>query len=179
MKKYNKYTIENVGNTESIINISLINKIKSLNIEGFIQGYKISNFFKGKFFLKRLIKKIFKYKLKNQINWNKSFWDKVDLSVINAEIQYYNPSYKNLKLEDFIKLFFNKKRLKDINAYVKLIKNNTQFDYPLFIDTQALNLLGANQEPNKLYLLDGARRIIAALVCKKQKQKIYLISVKK
>ena len=62
--------------------------------------------------------------------------------------------------------------------YKSLIQKNNKLDYPLFIDSQSLNLLGANENNNELYMLDGSRRIIASLLCGIKKQKIYLISIK-
>ena len=42
-----------------------------------LSQYKISNFWKGKFFIKRLINKIFKYHIKMQMVWKNDFWKKI------------------------------------------------------------------------------------------------------
>ena len=60
-----KYKTSQLGTTESIITITNVVIHKKIDFKSFIKNYKISNFFKGKYFINKLIKKIFKYKLKN------------------------------------------------------------------------------------------------------------------
>ena len=58
INSYN-YSIDKTGITESNLEINLISNLNRVNVNSFIKRYKVSNFFKGKYFLKRLIKKIF------------------------------------------------------------------------------------------------------------------------
>jgi len=48
---------------------------ESMQTIDFINSYRISNFWKGKFFIKKLIKRVFKYRLKQQIIWDRKFWE--------------------------------------------------------------------------------------------------------
>ena len=49
-----------VKKSNILIDIELVNLIKIIPTDKFIKEYKISNFWTGKFFIKRLINKIFK-----------------------------------------------------------------------------------------------------------------------
>jgi len=51
-----KYKTSQLGTTESIITITNVVIHKKIDFNSFIKNYKISNFFKGKYFIKRLIK---------------------------------------------------------------------------------------------------------------------------
>ena len=175
INSYN-YSIDKTGITESNLEINLISNLNRVNVNSFIKRYKVSNFFKGKYFLKRLIKKIFKYKIKKNMIWIDSFWDDVNIYIIESKIQFLSPNNNDQAMKDYIKLHFSKKRLKDIFKYKNMLEKNISLDYPLFIDGYSLNMLGSNSNNKKLFMLDGSRRIIASLLCKKQVQKIYLIS---
>ena len=83
----NKLKFSLLGETESLILINILDqKSNKLELTTFIKNYKISNFFKGKFFIIRLIKKIFKYKLITKFSWKKNFWDKINITCVNASI---------------------------------------------------------------------------------------------
>ena len=176
MNSLSRYNLYKTGKTESIIHMNLVENKELMQTKEFIKKYKISNYFKGKFFIKRLIKKIFKYKLKTEFIWNKNFWNHIYIYKIDSIIKYNNFDNK-YNLEKFISNNFDKKRLKDIYFYKDLIKNNVFVDYPLFIDDKALSLLLDNNKSDyTIYMLDGARRIIASLLNNNSKQTIYLIT---
>ena len=78
-----KYKQSDIGFTETYIDLYLNNDYLMIDIDFFINNYKISKIFKGKFFVKRLIKKVFKYKLKNKFVWTKSFWNDIQINEIN------------------------------------------------------------------------------------------------
>jgi len=175
MNNLNKYKLNNSGKTESIIKLELLNNIELINVNAFIKNYKISNFFKGFFFVKRLIKKIFKYKLKVKMTWDIKFWEKIKICIYEVKITYSNSNKNNIKLVDYLKNNFNSKRLKDINNYQEQLNKNINLDFPLLIDSKSLSMLGANVSENQLFILDGSRRIIANLLNNKKKVKIYII----
>ena len=100
-----------------VVNIKLKKYISNIPIEIFIKEYKISNFWKGKFFIKRLIIKIFKYQLNQKIKWNKNFWNKIKVSKLKIEID--NQDIKNIQLN--IKKKTIPSRYSDIKKYTKLI----------------------------------------------------------
>ena len=74
-KKYNLTQFSHSLTLDQSINVNI--KIKScleeLDVNEFINFYKISNFWTGKFFIKRIINKIFKYQIKKKMIWNKNF----------------------------------------------------------------------------------------------------------
>ena len=69
-----------------IVDITLLDYITNIPVDIFIKEYKISNFWKGRFFIKRLINKIFKYQFNQKIRWNRNFWDKINVNKIKTEI---------------------------------------------------------------------------------------------
>ena len=89
MKNLNKYYIKNQHNSK------IIEIVDKLGIDEFAKNYKISNFLKGKFFIKRLINKVFKYQLKSSITWNKYFWDKKNIFLVNISISHLD-NYSSL-----------------------------------------------------------------------------------
>ena len=93
----NKLNFSRSGETESLISINIIDQYSNeLELYTFIKNYKISNFFKGKFFIVRLIKKIFRYKLTTKFAWQKKFWDKINITCVNASISTKN--YEDFEL---------------------------------------------------------------------------------
>ena len=146
------------------VNITLHEQIKIITTKQFLKNYKISNFFKSKFFIKRLLKKIFKYHIKQQMYWKNDFWDKITLHVFKTHINLNN--IKNI--DDFEKKITDKtltKRLNDIKKYQKKINSgNNNLGEPLFITSNALNYIGARDINNSVYILDGSRRIIANIL---------------
>lgn len=148
------------------IDISLTGKLDSHNPSEFISNYKISKFFKGKFFIKRLIKKIFKHKINTKIRWNKSIWDSIIINDYFTKIIFLD---SNLPFNlDEIKASIIKditdKRLKDIKKYQKLILNEVDIGLPLFITGRVLNLLGGDESNDDIYILDGSRRLVSNIL---------------
>lgn len=172
----NKLKFSREGNTESVIDITYIKNVDIINSEEFLRNYKISKYFKGKFFLKRLIYKIYKYKFKKKINWDNNFWEKIDVKIVRVSIKY--DSYNNNSLQNFLINNISNKRLKDIEKYQALLRNNINLDFPLYICNEALDILSPNLT-NEIYMLDGSRRIMAHLLNLDSEINIYLISRKK
>ena len=83
-----------------VVNIKLKEHISNIPIDVFIKEYKISNFWKGKFFIKRLIVKIFKYQLNQEIKWDKNFWDKIKVSKLKIEINKKDISNIQLNIKN-------------------------------------------------------------------------------
>ena len=86
MNEFQDFYLPTMGTTENIVTIKLVNYLHTKNIIEFVKNYKISNFWKGKYFIKRLINKVFKYKLKENMSWNKNFWDHIQIQLIEAKI---------------------------------------------------------------------------------------------
>jgi len=150
---------------------------ESMQTIDFINSYRISNFWKGKFFIKKLIKRVFKYRLKQKIIWDRKFWEIINIYYLNYT--YTLPNNIN-NLDDLILVLSKdntKKRFNDIIKYKKLIKKGINLNYPLFISGKALNILGANVNNNNIYFLDGTRRLLANILCSNKNNKILIIDI--
>jgi len=151
-----------------------VNENIIISTNEFISSYKISNFWKGKFFIKKLIKRIFKYRLKTKMIWDNKIWDIV--KVYELEYNYKFPIhirsiqdlYSELSKDD-------KKRFNDINKYKQLIDEGVDLNLPLFMSGKALNFIGGNVDDNAIYFLDGTRRLLANILNGGNKNKALLI----
>ena len=73
---------------------------------------------------------------------------------------------------------FNNKRIKDINKYKKKIDLGVNLGNPLYISGAVLNKIGGSIDPYEIFMIDGARRLIANVLCKQKLAKIWLIVLK-
>ena len=174
MKNIHDYYLSELGKTESLISIILKEKLEVIDTTKFITNYKISNFWKGKFFIKRLINKIFKYKLNNKMTWNSKFWKEIQIQLITCKLST-KENYNHINITSSL----NQKRLKNIRKYQSLIKNKIDLGNPLFITGECLNFIGGNVDEKIIYMLDGSRRIIALLLNNVTEIEILLINSKK
>lgn len=175
MNKFNKYSLYEIGKTEEFISIDLIKILQKIDTKKFIKNYKISNFWKGKFFIKRLINKIFKYKLNQKMIWNPKFWNEINIQIIKSQIYFKKETYN----DEFMSQLTSKRK-KDILKYKKIMKNNIHMGYPLFITGECLNQIGEKKiNENKIFILDGSRRLIASLLNENKEIDILLITFSK
>ena len=152
----------------------LINADVIISTNEFISSYKISNFWKGKFFIKKLIKRVFKYKLNSKMIWDNKIWDM--MKIYELKYDYKFPNHINNIDELYLELSKDdKKRFKDINKYKELIKDGVDLNSPLFISGKALNFIGGNVDDNAIYFLDGTRRLLANILNGGSKNKAVLI----
>ena len=148
MNKINKYSLSKIGKTEKFISIDLIKILQKIDTKKFLKNYTISNFWKGKFFIKRLINKIFKYKLNQKMIWNPKFWDGINIQVIKSKIYFNKKTYN----DEFMSQLTSRRK-KDILKYKKIMKKNIHMGYPLFITGECLNQIGKeNKEINILLI---------------------------
>jgi len=173
-----KFNLDSSGNTESIIDLELLNINNVIDINLFAKNYKISNFFKGKFFIKRLINKVFKYKLEKSIKWNDYFWGKVEIVNYKASICFSKKINSLDEFENELNKSFTLKRIKKISDIKKMLNKNVKLDFPLFISGDCLNILGGNTSNNSLYMLDGSRRCLAYVLNDINEINIYLMTLK-
>ena len=155
MNKYNQYI---TPDKTISIDIELKSVIKEIEITDFTKNYKISNIWKGRFFIKKLINKIFKYQLNTPIKWTPNFWDSIKIELIDINI-FIKENKLDLELEEKT----TKKRFQDIKKYQKLL---AQIDMgePLYITSRALNIIGANLKEDEIFILDGSRRLVANIL---------------
>jgi len=132
-----------------------------LDIKKFISNYKISNFFKGKFFIKRLIKKIFKYQLEQKCVWKNNFWN--NICIYKAKIIIMHNMDKS-SLKDYIEKNTDRGRLKDIYKYQEYLINGNTLASPLYITNRCLHYLGGKGDLDEVFILDGSRRLVANLL---------------
>ena len=172
MNDITKYHLSGTGNTESFISIELIECIYEIDTLEFIKKYKISNYWSGKIFIKRLINKIFKYKLNQKMIWNSRFWKEINIHTVNSKL-----NIKNGKSINDLIMELNSKRKKDVMKYQLMMKENIDLGYPLFITGKCLKKIGGIElNEKKIYMLDGSRRLIASVLNGLKEIKILLIS---
>ena len=167
----------NFGNVNPLITISLQNLIGTEDINQFLTHYKFSKWKKGRFFLKRLIRKMYKRRELPNFNWDNRIWEKIIVYQMESEIHYYSNSIAS-KIEDYLILNQSKNRLKDIINYKNKISYKIDLGSPLYIKGDCINALGGNVNENALFQLDGSRRLMAYLLNKKDQINIWVISLK-
>ena len=172
MYNFNQYI---TPDKEILVNISFESIIKEINPDNLIKSYKISNLWKGKFFLKKLIKKIFKYQLLTTLKWDNRFWNNITVHLIKAKI---NLTPNNTNIELIIKERTIPSRFKDIKKYQDLINKNVEIGSPLYITGEALNFFGTQVKNDDIFILDGSRRLIANIL-NNSNPEILLIDLKK
>ena len=159
------------------INLEIKSIIKEIDSKRFIKSYKISNFWKGKIFIKKLINRIFKYQLNQKMVWKNNFWDRINISLVNTKIKLLKNFDDYQTLEKLIKEKTTPKRFNDIETYKNLIKDGEKIDPPLYIKGNCINYLGANINNEDIFILDGSRRIVANTL-NKTNPVIYRIELK-
>ena len=97
-----------IPNRKICLKMKIYNLVKLTNGREILRKYKISNFWKGNFFIKRLINKIFKYQLNIPLKWDQKFWDIISVKKGLSEIEITDG------LESLIKEKTLSKRFKDI-----------------------------------------------------------------
>ena len=172
MNELQDFYLPEIGTTENIVTIKLLNYLQTKNIIEFVQNYKISNFWTGKYFIKRLINKVFKYKLKRNMRWNKNFWNNIQIQLIGTKLSLK----KNIEYKGIISNYSQKRQV-DILKYKSMIDNKVDLGYPLFISGKCLNLIDGNVNVNEIYMLDGSRRLIASFLSNKLDICIWLITI--
>ena len=140
------------------VDIELKSVLKNIETNEFLKSYKISNIWKGKFFIKKIINKVFKYQLQIPMNRNDDFWKfiKINLMDTNLDINTNN-------LSSILESKTTRKRFKDIKKYQDLI-TYTDMGPPLYITGRALNMIGSNISNKEIFILDGSRRLVANIL---------------
>lgn len=105
------------------------------------------------------------------MNWRSDFWDSITINLIETKLI--------IKERDIYSALENKtikKRFKDIKRYQKLL---TEIDMgePLYITSKALNMIGSDMRDDRVFILDGSRRLVANIL-NKTNPNIILIDLK-
>lgn len=149
-------------NKDLFLKIKIDDVIVQENGLHLLSQYKISNFWKGKFFIKRLINKIFKYHINTQMLWKNDFWKKIVIKKGAANIDSFETLSESVEKKIPIK------RYKDIKHYEKLISNDNYLGPLLFISAKAITYLGGRAINRDFFILDGSRRLIAHALSNKR-----------
>ena len=177
MKKY-QFIKPLVSDRLESITLNFILISETNNIDKFLKSYVISNFWKGKFFIKKLIKRLFKHKVNGQFTWDANFWNIVYIE--NLQYTYKLPKeIENIEeLENILSMKTKQNRMKDILKYQQLLKDGVNLNCPLFISGKALNHLGAKVNDSEIYFLDGSRRLLANILNDNMNDNALLINIK-
>lgn len=160
-----------MGNTENYISvkpieafgflISSYEALKDYHIEGFGSGFSAAE---------AILKHIVTNKFQSPFNINKNIWLKIVALPVKCEISsmvdgtHFDES-KPASAEDISPDFVRTEgaeRINAIHAYAKkMSKGDTDFGQPLYVTGAVLKQMGANANPNGIYMMDGARRIVA------------------
>ena len=171
--KFNTWVVGVNGYELHLENIKFI---KNIDVTYFLKNYKISNIWRGKWIIKRLINRIFKRRIHQVIQWDKTLWDRIQVTLIEAGIQenkYSDIDIVEKNIKDKVKL----NRFDDIKKYQLLLTKGVQLPPPLYISGRCINYLGGNVDDNLLFILDGARRITAHIL-NKCNPKILILDLK-
>ena len=140
------------------VDIELKSILKNIEANEFIKSYKISNIWRGEFFIKKIINKVFKYQLQIPMNWKEDFWKSVRINLMDT-----NLNINTNNLSSILENKTTKKRFKDIKKYQDLI-THTDMGPPLYITGRALNIIGSNIPNKEIFILDGSRRLVANIL---------------
>ena len=69
------------------LHLENIKFIKNIDVNYFLKNYKISNIWRGKWFIKKLIHRIFKRRIHQEMQWEESLWDRIEVNLIEATVQ--------------------------------------------------------------------------------------------
>jgi len=176
--KMNNYSNINFyfGHKIPTITIMLGKEITTENVDTFLKHYHFSRFKKGQFFLKRLIKKIIAKKITHQTKISANFFEDIEVKLMQISIKYENKAINSVK-KSLISNQSNR-RIKNIEKYETLIKENVDLGFPLYIQRDCLKKINTNIENGPPIQLDGSRRLMANVLNKKEKYYIWLITLK-
>ena len=164
----NKFFHPKAGNTEKLVSVTPVEHIKTiLDSKIFIKNYNFSRICNSYSSTKRLINKIFTQKLKCPIEWNNNFWIDTKIILLKCTINFIDN-------DNSIGILKNN-RIKNVNKYVKKISQDVDLGNPLYISGDVLNMIGGSINPYEMYMIDGARRLLANALCKQKFIKIWLI----
>ena len=105
------------------------------------------------------------------MNWRSDFWDSITINLIETKLI--------IKERDIYSALENKtikKRFKDIKRYQKLL-TEVDMGEPLYITSKALNMIGSDMRDDRVFILDGSRRLVANIL-NKTNPNIILIDLK-
>jgi len=161
-----------------IIVESLDSSILNLDITSFLSFYHFSRFKKGKYFLKRLLKRIINKKLDKKMIWKHDFWSQIKVEKREITIKYQKENVNKI-IENFLNSDQSSRRMKNIVYYKSLIEDNIDLGYPLYINGDCLNTLATDSSnPYDILMIDGARRFWANILNNNKKMYIWLITLK-
>lgn len=171
------------GNTEAFIELRPLRALEKLHSPfTVLEEYEIRDFGRGTAAVERLMAHIFQNKLKRRMELPPLFWRGVWVLALRCRLQRYGGGTwerrRPRELAGIAAEFARQEgaaRAADIEGYAAARRGGQDLGRPLYISGAALNRCGAAEDGNALYMIDGARRISAAVLAGKRKIDIWLI----
>jgi hypothetical protein len=144
-------------------------KNHTLSAYRLLSDYLIRDFGKGIPAAEQIIRIIFRRKFQKQIDSPFHFWNNLVAVTVTCELHSVTTGLrfeqtKPQTLEDIdpeLERKMEEERKQDVRRYTEQIKKGQNLGNPLYISGQILNLLGAGTDEKAIYMMDGARRIMA------------------
>ena len=175
MSKYSDINFS-FGNKAPIITLKFEKEIITEDIDTFLRHYHFSKFKRGRFFLKRLLKKILT-KINNSSVINNIFFKKIQVKLIQIRIEYINENAISIIRKSLISTQSNR-RIKNIENFEQLIEQDIDLGFPLYIQRECLSEIATDVGYGTPIQVDGSRRLMANILNKKQSYRIWLITLK-
>ena len=166
-----------MGRKSSVVTITLFEIIETFDINQFLKKFKLSKWKRGKYFLDRHIQKVFYKNIEKDVTMNNYHLDDIEIVRYSAFIEYTKSNIENVILTH-LKPSQTKRRMKDIIKYSTLIKDGIDIGSPIYIQGNCINKWGGNVASNKLFQIDGSRRLVSYLINQKSNLIIDVISLK-
>ena len=179
-----KYFQPPAGNTEKYINLKPVKILEGLiSSYNCLKHYTIHNFGKGFEAAEFILKHIVNYKLDGSFQIKKDLWHKTVSVKLQCEVLSVKNTQSFFELkpttaEDIDPDFAATEgpcRLADIYAYAEKFSRGEDVCHPLYVTGEVLNYIGANIDQNMIFMMDGARRVVAAALTHQPIINVYLL----
>ena len=152
-----------------------------------LKNYHFRNIGYGIQAIERIIRHIFKFKLNSSVLPSNVDWDEITLLRLRCELvaaQTNIPFYKTkpLQIGDIhpaLEENLEDHRKLDIYNYAHLLLTHHNLPLPLYAGGSLLNQVGGKTPDNALFMLDGARRLVATALTHAIHVDVHLIITKR
>ena len=148
-----------------------------------LANYRFSGIRRGIKPLRRLLSKVLSDKLGQKTRWDKSFWKNILVMPISCQLlmrangipisQLDGAEFAAFRYSVFESL--SPRRRFKIQKYTQLMAQDIDLGFPVFVTGAALDHIGGNAQNQHIFMLDGARRIVASALNRNDNLKIWLL----